>query len=74
MSRQPMPENVQALEHEHGDVTEVLSADEKGSQILDVIPIAKVDSDDEPIVTRRELWSYYRTFSLSFSLQIIQEP
>lgn len=58
MSRQPLPENVQALEHEHGDV---LSTDDKGSAGPEIVHISRVDKESEPVVTKKELWSYYRT-------------
>lgn len=41
-------------------------ADVKDDHVLDdEIPVVVPLSDDEPIVTRRELWSYYRACSLS---------
>jgi hypothetical protein len=58
MSRQLAPEDVQATEHEH----ELVSGGAKRSYdgIERFVPIAKVDKENEPVVTRKELWSYYR--------------
>lgn len=40
---------------------EPVYADDKNGHVLDEdIPVVMPLSDDEPIVTRRELWSYYR--------------
>lgn len=62
MSRLPAPENpipdVETVDvddkHDHGDEEPATS----------IIPVARVDKSD-PVVTRRELWSYYRTSSVS---------
>jgi hypothetical protein len=70
MSRQPNPEHVQALEHRHS--RDLVNPDGKGSDGAEVVPIATVNKDVEPIVTKRELWSYYRALQLlSHSLNII---
>lgn len=58
MSRLPAPEN-----HPLPDI--VADADYKGSDEVDVaspisdIPVTAPVLDNEPIVSRRELWSYY---------------
>ena len=42
-----------------------LALTKNGKQIEELasdIPISSITSDDEPIVTRRELWSYYCRF------------
>jgi hypothetical protein len=72
MSLQPAPENVQASEHEH----ELVSGDDKGSYdgIERFVPISKVDKDNEPVVTRKELWSYYRKYWLIFCLYVASKP
>lgn len=60
MSQLQAIEIVPALEHEHGDVTS--SPDDKVSDAASVqaiVLISTVDKESEPIVTRKELWSYY---------------
>jgi len=59
MSQLRFAENVHPLEREHGTVS---SPDDKSSNngsVQAVVPIAPVDEESEPIVTRKELWSYY---------------
>ena len=62
MSQLRVVENVPALERERGTVS---SPDDKSSNngsVQAVVPIAPVDQESEPIVTRKELWSYYSMF------------
>ena len=59
MSQLRVTESVPALERERGTVS---SPDDKSSNNRSVradVPIAPVDEESEPIVTRKELWSYY---------------
>ena len=59
MSQLRVAENVPALERERETVS---SPDDKSSNDRSVqaaVPIAPVDQESEPIVTRKELWSYY---------------
>ena len=61
MSRPQTPENVSALEHEHETVAP--SSGDKASNSVPAQVIASVPAADgelEPVVTRKELWSYYR--------------
>ena len=46
---------------------EVLKA-ENAPESIPVAPVADL-SHDEPVVTRRELWSYYRVYPYLFCLQ-----
>ncbi|EIN11046.1 hypothetical protein PUNSTDRAFT_133100 [Punctularia strigosozonata HHB-11173 SS5] len=62
MSRNPLPEPVPAALVEDVDVKDIKAVN--GSDIdivVDNVPVvsAFVDPDREPVVTRRELWSYY---------------
>jgi len=59
MSQLRVLESVPALEREGGTAP---GPDEKSSNnrpVQDAVPIAPVDEESEPIVTRKELWSYY---------------
>lgn len=42
--------------------------DESAPESVPVGPVADL-SHDEPVVTRRELWSYYRAYHYLFCLQ-----
>ena len=56
-------EKVPVLERDHGAVPS--SPDDKSSNNASVratVPIAPVDQESEPVVTRKELWSYYSMF------------
>lgn len=62
MSQLETLENVPALEHEHKVLASNL--DNKtlnGASVQVNVSIPVVDNELEPIVTRKELWSYYRT-------------
>ena len=63
MSQLETPEDVPALEHERDAV--VPSPDDSkasnGVSAQVIVPVATVDREQEPIVTRKELWSYYCT-------------
>lgn len=67
MSRQPIPENLNASGAEPPLVS--LDGDfkftEESNERMGEPPIANIDKH-EPIVTRKELWSYYRVFLFSF--------
>jgi hypothetical protein len=39
-----------------------------GPATIEDIPVTAPVRDDEPIVTRRELWAYYRAFITIFTL------
>ncbi|TFY79226.1 hypothetical protein EWM64_g4783 [Hericium alpestre] len=54
MSRNPPPQNPEPLTE-----PEPISLDKRGRLLDSTIPVAAAPSSDEPIVTRRELWSYY---------------
>lgn len=57
MSKQPSPEGPTAL------ITDVESlGNEEDTGRMGSPPIASIDKN-EPVVTRKELWSYYRTSS-----------
>lgn len=78
MSRQPIPENpvldeqpVLSLADDH----EKRSIDKRSSVEANVVPARKSKghtfissiSKDEPLVTRKELWSYYRVYASHLS-------
>ncbi|KAI0737688.1 MFS general substrate transporter [Daedaleopsis nitida] len=58
MSRQPMPENIPEVAPEPLITTGTRDGSGKDEEEAEVIAIAPVRKD-EPIVTRKELWSYY---------------
>ncbi|KAI0308466.1 hypothetical protein OF83DRAFT_1089809, partial [Amylostereum chailletii] len=77
MSRLPSPESpvVPDLPRESlsdGDVKRAPPSEEdvrggKGAlAVVDAIPVVVPVRDDEPVVTRRELWSYYRSSSFIY--------
>ena len=63
MSQLQALENVSTLEYEHEAVAS--NSDEKAApksaSVQADVQISVMDSELEPIVTRKELWSYYRT-------------
>jgi hypothetical protein len=59
MSQLRVPGDVPALEQKHEVM--VSSSDGKPSNdpaVQDIVPVAAVDNESEPVVTRIELWSY----------------
>ena len=62
MSRTQTPDNVPTVGYENEATSP--SADDKTSDGVSVqaVPISVVDKESEPIVTRKELWSYYCMF------------
>lgn len=59
---QPQSSDNAVLEHEREAVPS--SPDDKDlnrAPVQVVVPVSTVDGESEPVVTRKELWSYYRT-------------
>lgn len=60
MSQLQTPKDVPALEHERESLASTLDDESSNSaSVQAIVSIPAVERELEPIVTRKELWSYY---------------
>ena len=69
MAKQPEPELLAPGLPTDGQAKDPLNGDVRATSV----PIAPVDKN-EPVVTRKELWSYYGACSASFLLTLCAKP
>ena len=69
MAKQPEPELLAPGLAIDGQAKDPLNGDVRATSV----PIAHVDKN-EPVVTRKELWSYYRTCTAPFPLILFAKP